>query len=146
MKPISHDLRRRVVEGYEEGEFSYAKVANRFRVSESSVKRFVKQWRATGMVAPKPAANGKKPLLDDTGEEGLKGLVERETDLSQEELRAWLAAETDRWVSQPTISRTLQRLRITRKKRRNEPKNSTVQTSRRLASTSRRSGRCHCAG
>ncbi|GAK54903.1 transposase and inactivated derivatives [Candidatus Vecturithrix granuli] len=42
MKPISPDLRARIVEVYEEGQLSYATVAERFCVSESSVKNFVK--------------------------------------------------------------------------------------------------------
>lgn len=124
MKPISNDLRTRIVEVYEEGQLSYAKVAERFCVSESSVKNFVKQWRETGTIAPKPAANGKPFLITAAGEEVLRGLLEGKADLSQEELRERLVAEIGCLVSQPTLSRTLQRLRITRKKSRNVPKSS----------------------
>jgi transposase len=87
MKPISNDLRKRLVEVYEEGQLSYAKVAERFRVSEGSVKNFVTQWRETGSIEPKPAANGKTFLLDATGEDVLRGLIAGKTDLSQQELR-----------------------------------------------------------
>lgn len=128
MKPISNDLRTRIVEVYEEGQLSSAKVAERFRVSEGSVKNFVKQWRETGTIAPKPAANGKTFLIDATGEEVLRGLIEGKTDLSQMELREQLAEETGCLVSQPTISRTLQRLNVTRKKSRNAPKSSSETT------------------
>ena len=128
MKPISNDLRTRIVEVYEEGQLSYAKVAERFRVSEGSVKNFVKQWRETGTIAPKPAANGKTFLIDATGEDVLRGLIEGTTDLSQLELREQLAEETGCLVSQPTISRTLQRLKVTRKKSRDAPKSSSETT------------------
>ena len=128
MKPISTDLRTRIVEVYEEGQLSYAKVAERFRVSEGSVKNFVKQWRETRTIAPKPAANGKTFLIDATGEDVLRGLIEGKTDLSQMELREQLAEETGCLVSQPTISRTLQRLNVTRKKSRNAPKSSSETT------------------
>lgn len=128
MKPISNDLRARIVEVYEEGQLSYAKVAERFRVSEGSVKNFVKQWRETRTIVPKPAANGKTFLIDATGEDVLRGLIEGKTDLSQMELREQLAEETGCLVSQPTISRTLQRLNVTRKKSRNAPKSSSETT------------------
>jgi transposase len=124
MKPISNDLRTRIVEVYEVGELSYAQVAERFCVSESSVKNFVKQHRATGSIVPKPAANGKTFLIPATGEAVLRSLLARKIDLSQEELREALAKEIGRLVSQPTLCRALQRFKITRKKSRNVPKSS----------------------
>jgi len=138
MKPISNDLRIRIVEVYEEGQLSYAKVAERFRVSEGSVKNFVKQWRETETIGPKPPVNGKTFLIDDTGENVLKGLIEAKTDLSQLELREQLAEKTGCVVSQPTISRALQRLNLTRKKSRNVPKNSSETTSNRPGRTFRK--------
>jgi transposase len=123
MKPISTDLRTRIVAVYEAGQLSYAKVAERFCVSESSVKNFVKQWRATGSLAPKPAANGKTFLITAAGEARLRDLIAGKTDRSQEELREQLAGEFGCLVSQPTLCRALQRLKITRKKSRGAPKN-----------------------
>jgi transposase len=124
MKPISIDLRTRIVEVYEAGELSYAKVAERFCVSERSVKNFVKQHRATGSIVPKPATNGKTFLIPAAGEAVLRGLIARKTDASQEEPREQLAREIGCLVSQPTLCRTLQRFKITRKKSRNAPKSS----------------------
>jgi transposase len=128
MKPISIDLRKRIVEVYEEGQVSYVTVAERFRISAGSVKNFVKQWRATGRLEPKPAANGKTFLIDATGEEMVRGLIQGKTDLSQLELREQLAKAIGCVVSQPTISRTLRRLKVTRKKSRNAPKSSSETT------------------
>jgi hypothetical protein len=48
-------------------------------------------------------------------------------------LRDQIAAATGKIVSQPTLCRTLQRVRITRKKRPNERGNRSGPTSRRLA-------------
>jgi len=124
MKPISTDLRKRIVDVYEEGQVSYAKVAERFRISEGSVKNFVKQWRATGRLDPKPATNGKIFLIDATGEDVLRGLIQGKTDMSQMELREQFAEKTGCMVSQPTICRTLHRLKVTRKKSRNAPRSS----------------------
>jgi transposase len=139
MKPISPDLRQRIVEVYEEGQLSYAKVAKQFRVSERSVKTFVKQWRETGTIEPKPATNGNTFLIDAVGENVLRGLVEGKTDLSQVELRDRFAGETGCLVSQPTISRARRRLHITRKKSRNAPKSNSEMTENRPGRTSGRS-------
>lgn len=139
MKPISTDLRTRIVEVYREGQLSYPKVAERFRVSASSVKNFVTQWRATGTLEPKPRATGKTCVIDAAGEGVLRGLLEKNTNWSQEELREAFAAETGGAVSQPTISRVLRRMGITRKKSRNGPKSSSETTSNRPGKHFRRS-------
>ena len=125
MKPLSEDLRERIVAAYGGPEGSYPKVAVRFQVSESSVRRFVKQWRERGTLAPRPPANGQPCKLNQEERETLSMLVVTQVDASQDEIRHRLAENTGILVSQPTICRMLQRARITRKKRRNAPKNST---------------------
>jgi transposase len=67
MNPFSRDLRERIVAVYEETALSYPQVAARCQVSESSIRRFVKQWRDTGTVEPKPAAHGRHPAIDEGG-------------------------------------------------------------------------------
>ena len=138
MKPFSEDLRARIAVVYEETELSYPQVADRFNVSESSVRRFVKQWRETGTVTPKPPAKSQHPKLDEEHVRVLAELVKTQVDASQEELRERLAKATGLRVSQPTLCRTLQRARITRKKRRNGPKSSSGRTSKRPVSNSRK--------
>jgi transposase len=133
MKPLSMDLRTRIVESHEQEGQSYTQVAARFHVSRSSVKRLVKQWRNTGQVAAKPASNGSRPMLDASDEALLKMLIEQQGDRSQDELRDQIAAVTGKMVSQPTLCRTLQRVRVTRKKRPSERRNSSGPTSRKLA-------------
>lgn len=119
MKPLSEDLRLRIVSAYQEEDASYPQVAERFQVSQSSVRRFVKQWRETGDVTPKPPSNGQSPKIDPHGSLVLADLVKTCVDASQDELRAMLADEVGTLVSQPTLCRTLKRKRLTRKKKRN---------------------------
>ena len=138
MKSFSEDLRARIAVVYEETELSYPQVADRFKVSESSVRRFVKQWRETGMVTPKLPINGRQPKMNEEGGAILAELVKMHVDASQDELRERLAVNTGTLVSQPTLCRTLQRARITRKKRRNEPKSTSGRTSKLPVSNSRK--------
>ena len=116
MKPISDDLRTRLVNVYEETALSYSKGAARFQVSESSVRRFVKQWREQGTVAPRPHGGGQPSRLDGAGMALVTEVTNTQVDATQDEVRAIVAEKTGIHVSQPTICRILQRSNITRKK------------------------------
>ena len=116
MKPISDDLRTRIVNVYEETELSYPKVAARFQVSESSVRRFVKQWRERGTVTPHPPGGGHPSRLDEAGVALVTELANTQVDATQDEVRDMVTEKTGIQVSQPTICRILQRGNITRKK------------------------------
>ena len=52
MKAYSQDLRARVIRQWEAGT-SHAELVTRFAVSRGSVKRWIRQYKATGSVAPK---------------------------------------------------------------------------------------------
>ena len=116
MKPISDDLRTRIVNVYEETALSYPKVAARFQVSESSVRRFVKHWRERGTVAPHPHGGGHPSRLDETGVALVTELANTQVDATQDEVRAMVTEKTGIHVSQPTICRILRRGNVTRKK------------------------------
>jgi transposase len=61
MKAYSLDLRERIVRAVEDGT-SQAEVARLFHVGERSVKRYLRQWRTTGTLAPSPRP-GKRPAI-----------------------------------------------------------------------------------
>jgi putative transposase len=48
MSPLSKDIREKIVSAYEEGNTSFRKVAERFKVSKNTVHKLVKQKRKTG--------------------------------------------------------------------------------------------------
>ncbi len=116
MKSLSIDLRQRIVEAYKRGQGSQRKLAQRFSVSRSSVERLLKRERQTGSVAPKPHGGGRAPIVHEHDREAIKQWLRDEPDLIQQELAERFTAETGRTVSQQTISRSLRRLEITRKK------------------------------
>ena len=98
MKPLSIDLRKRIVEAFEQGEGSRSTLAARFGVGEATVQRLLRLKRTTGSLQPKPSG-GSTPIV------------------SQDELAQRFEQETGQTISQPTVSRVLKRLEITRKKR-----------------------------
>lgn len=117
MRPHSSDLRQRIVTLYEQGEGSIRGLAKRFQVSPDSVRLLVKQYRATGNIAPKPYAGGPQPTLQAEHHEVLRDLVETDNDATLPQLAQRLAKRTGVQVSGSTISRTLRKLNITRKKK-----------------------------
>lgn len=111
MKPISMDLRERVLAACDAGAGTKA-VAARFAVSESWVRR-LKQRRAAGAgVAPKSSRNKRVPLLAARAEE-IRTLIAATPDLTLAEIRARLGLT----VALATLWATVARLGLTVKKK-----------------------------
>jgi len=115
MKPYSQDMREHILRAIDQG-VSRAEVIRIFGVSEPTIKRYLKQRRETGSLAPKAIPGRPKrkigPLL-----EGLRPQLETHPDATlKEHCRLW-EAETGAKVSPSTIGRAIQRLQWTRKKK-----------------------------
>jgi transposase len=63
VRPISNDLRKRVVAAVSKGE-SCRSVAVRFGVAVSSVVKWSQRYRSSGSVAPGKMGGHRKPVLD----------------------------------------------------------------------------------
>ena len=116
MRPYSKDLRLRIVPACENREGSMRQLATRFRVSLSCVRDLLTRYRATGDVAPKLHGGGYPAKLDASGCDALKTFVQATPDATLQELCARLSATHQVRVSQATISRTLTKLGLPRKK------------------------------
>lgn len=115
MKAYSSDLRERVLQTVDEGE-TQAEAAHLLKVSEATVKRYVRQRREKGHVRPKPIP-GRPPNKGATLEARLQSQLERQPDATlQEHCAAW-EAETGIKVSISTMSRAIEHLQWTRKKK-----------------------------
>jgi len=117
MKALSPDLRQRIIDAYERGEGSQAQIAQRFSVGKASVERLVRLKRETGSLAARPHAGGRTILITEADRVRLLKEFEQEPDLRQEDLAERFTQE-GRPVSRRTVGRALNRLSITRKKRR----------------------------
>src|SRR5258707_15179906 len=65
-KPLSEDLRERVIEAIEGGASRRA-AAERFEVSASSAVKWMQRWRQTGSAAAKLSGGLKNPFLKELG-------------------------------------------------------------------------------
>lgn len=63
VRPVSNDLRQRVVSAVEEGA-SVRAVASRFGVAVSSVVKWGQRYRATGSIAPDQIGGYRRAVLD----------------------------------------------------------------------------------
>jgi len=113
MRPISVDLRVRIVTVVEAGEHSLCAVAELFSVDLSTIVRLLQRFRSTGSVQPKAHGGGARPKLDTEAVARLLELVRQQPDATLAELRHRLGVA----CSIMTIFRVLRRHRITRKKK-----------------------------
>jgi transposase len=113
MKPYSLDLRERVVSAIENGG-SFRKVAQRFAVSKTCVERWVNQKRSQGHLVPQKQGGSVSVVMDYQAQ--LMAIFEQHTDATLAEYCEYLFDATGLWVSQSTMCRTLQRLKLPRKK------------------------------
>jgi putative transposase len=114
MKAISFDLRSRIIEALE-AEPSSLKVAERFKVSGSSVRKLRLKLERTGDFAAGHAP-GRERLVKGKDEKKLRRLVEKYPDATLVVLCELLADETKLEISETTMWRQLQRMGLTLKK------------------------------
>lgn len=117
MKPISNDLRRRIIDLIQENEESQPEVAEQFSVSLSFLEKLWRRFRETGSYEAKPHAGGRQRALKED-EALIRQAINEQPDLTLEELATRVAAATRKPpVSGRTMSEELRRLRLPRKKR-----------------------------
>ena len=116
MQAYSLDLRRRIVQAYEQGQGTIPEIAEQFSVSVAFVNKMLRQWRDTGDLAPSPHGGGKPPSLSKQQLQLLKRKVQQQGDPSLAELQQMLSEQEQVNVHLSTISRALARLGLPRKK------------------------------
>jgi transposase len=127
-KPYSRDLRNKIIEAYQNGEGSMRQLGKRFKVSVTFIFSLLKRLSKTGSIDPKPHGGGRSPGVKAEGQTFLKQLVEKQPDLTLEEIATEYQKDF-KPVSTSTIDRTLNKLKLTRKKkslfepRKNTPEN-----------------------
>jgi transposase len=114
MKAYSQDLRERILQTIDEGK-TQAEAARLFKVSDTTVKRYVRQRREEGHVRPRPIPGRpptKRALLETKLQAQLKSLPDATL---QEHCDTW-EASSDIKVSISTMSRAIDHLNVKRRK------------------------------
>jgi transposase len=113
MKPLSNDLRQRILAAVDRREGSRRQLAARFSVDVSTITRLLQLRRETGAFEPRPHAGGTEPTLDPEGLERLRNLVQETPDAALEQHKQRLGISGSIMI----VWRGLEKLGITRKKK-----------------------------
>jgi len=124
-KPLSNDIRERIIRAVENG-ISRNAAAKKYDVSPSTAIKIVALWQSTGSWEPKKFGGHKKHKLAPHAEEVQK-LIEEKPDMTLEEIKAALAAKKIN-VGLTAIFRFLEVLGLNYKK--NGTRQRTKQTGR----------------
>ena len=116
MRPYSIDLRKKIVEVWEQEKVSIRKLAVRFGVAKSFVQKLIKQYQETGDIrlrrqggSPPSKLNAEQLLI-------LVEIIENHNDATLEELCNLLEIKTGIRVGKSTMGRISKELNYTVKK------------------------------
>jgi transposase len=124
-RPLSVDLRTRIVNACAAQEWSQSEIAERFQVHLKTVEKLWRQWRTTQSVAPKPHAGGRVTRLSPYAAD-LRTWLAEQSDRTHQELIALLHQQRQITVSPSMMSRALAQLGWPRKKSRSAPASGTA--------------------
>jgi len=125
--PLSDDLRERIIRFHENhDDYTQQELADEFGLSKSFIEKLLRRWRTTSSSAALPHAGGRTRALQ-YHDPTLQQLIAAQPDATLAELQTRIAKKTKLQVSQPTVCRALQRLRLRRKKRSSLPASSSEQ-------------------
>ena len=114
-KPLSKDLRGRVIDAVESG-MSRRAAAERFGVSVSSAVRWVKCWHETGARGPRPQGGDNRSHRIEAYRDEILAAVEAKPDMTLVETTEFLRSDHGLRVAPSTVWRFLDRHALTVKK------------------------------
>ena len=112
----SLDLRKKILSAWQNQEGSQRELAQRFKVSLAFIRNFLRRYRETGDIAPKPQGGDRRSKIQGKDEELLQKLVTEKSDIYLLELQDSLLDRTGIKVSESSLCRQLKRLKLGRKK------------------------------
>jgi transposase len=126
MKPNSVDLRQKILQAYERGMGSQAKLAALFGVSISFVEKLFMRVRSTGQIAPRQRTGGIPSRIDAAARQQLQQWLAEQPDLTLAELAERLDQSLHIQVSLSRLCKVLKELGLPRKKSRSMPPSATA--------------------
>lgn len=112
--PLSMDLRKRIIECYEEKQ-EVKKIVKNLRVKKSAVYNLINLYKETGQYAPRERNPGRKPSLTEKDYENIRAKIAEEPDVEL----ATIKAELNLKISVPWLCNIINyKLKLPRKKKR----------------------------
>lgn len=122
-EPHPMALRERAVAAWTNGEGSQREIAKRFSIGLASLGRWISLKRETGTLEPLPMGGAHRPyVVDKVGEAIILGIFKQAPDRTLPEVCEAYKEATGITVSPQTMSDTVRRIGLTRKKGLFEPR------------------------
>jgi transposase len=113
----SIDLRTKILSAWQNKEGTQRELAERFKVSLSFTRDFLRRYRETGEIKAKPQGGDRRSKIKGKDQELLKKIVVEQSDIYLREIQESLEKSTGINVSVSSLCRTLKRLKLGRKKK-----------------------------
>ena len=130
MRPLSLDLRRRIIQVWQLEQLRVPELAARFSVGTATVKRLIRRFRETDSVEPAPHGGGQSPKIPARLLPNVRRLVEANPDWSIAELAEAYNRQQGADISRSTMVRAVARLGFTRRISPSSPRNATPRALR----------------
>jgi transposase len=114
--PYSVDLRKKIIESYKTENITQADLAQRFKISESSVKRYLVLDRKKSDLTPKTEGKGRPRSIDESGDALLKEIIEANPTITLADLSKAFYKKSKIKVGRSVLSRACQRIEMHHKK------------------------------
>lgn len=117
--PISYslDLRIRVIQAYINKEGSQSEIAEQFKISLTSFRRYWRQYQQTGKINIPEYYPGRKAKIDSEGLKMVEAIVITQPDITLKELCRAYKKRYRTKVHESTMSKTCKKLRLRYKKK-----------------------------
>ena len=139
-KPLSNDLRERLIEAVAAG-MSRRAAAARFGIAASTAVKWVRRWRDTGSSAPRPQGGDKRSDRIEAHGKEILGLVAETHDITLSEIASHLEQRQGERFAASTVWRFLDRHAMTFKKNGARQRTRAPGRSRAKTSLARRAAR-----
>jgi transposase len=116
MRPLSQDLRERVITAIEVGDESQPEIAERFGISLSTLEKWWARYTKTNSVAALPHGGGNTRKLQ-ACDDFIRATVAKQPDIDLRELRELVLTKKNVTASNSMMSRTLKLLHLPIKKK-----------------------------
>lgn len=117
MKAYQIEFRQKIIKVYEKEKLSIRKLAKRFNVTKSFTQKILKQYQQTGDIRPQKPGGSPPTKLQEEHLISLIEILEKQNDLTLEELSEALKEKEGIKVSIATMYRVTQKLGYSTKKK-----------------------------
>ena len=126
-KPLSKELREKIVSAYERGFGTIKKVSEIFGIKPRTVAKYLQIYRENGDLTPKPLP-GRPPILTNENLDIIKKIISLNRDGTLQDFRDKFEVETGIHVAISTMQNACDKLDMNRKKKVSTPKNKSEKT------------------